>query len=173
VTKRSVSPFDGLYALPGFPLTLLTVGQNVLTVVSFHYYSHKPPSVMVGIRPDNYSFKLLQEKRVFAVNLLRRDMVEVARQCGTITGRTQDKFARVGLTRAPATKIDGVLVAECPVSLECSVVHEVDFPSTHHWFVGKIEAAHVDDAYLREHALLYWMSEFRGVGELLLKDTSL
>jgi len=64
-------------------------------------------------------------------------------------------------------EIDGFLIEECPLNLECRVVHRVDFPGTHCWFVGEIEAVHVDQGYVRDQALMFWSGEYRGVGRFL------
>ena len=55
------------------------------------------------------------------------------------------------------------------MSIECSVVHEVEFGGTHRWFVGQIEAAHVDESYPRHDTLIFWGGEYRAVGEVLLR----
>ena len=40
---------DGIIALPSFPVVLVTVETNIMVAGAFHFYSFKPPSVMVGI----------------------------------------------------------------------------------------------------------------------------
>ena len=52
-------------------------------------------------------------------------------------------------------------------SLECKVVHEVDFGGSHRWFIGEIKAAHIDENYTRDSALMFWAREFRRVGEVI------
>jgi flavin reductase (DIM6/NTAB) family NADH-FMN oxidoreductase RutF len=167
--KVSREPFEGIRALPSFPVVLVTVGRNIMTAAAFHFYSFKPPSVMVGIQPDNLTSQLIIEKQEYGINLPTRAQLETVRLCGSISGRDADKFERAGLTPEEARVIDGYLVAECPVSIECRVVHEVDFPGTHRWFVGRIEAVHIEEGYSRDWALMYWPREYRAVGELLLR----
>jgi flavin reductase (DIM6/NTAB) family NADH-FMN oxidoreductase RutF len=168
LVKTLRGPHDGMTALPGFPLVLVTAGVNVMTVAAFSFYSFEPLCVMVGIRPETWTFDLISERRQFGVNVPTREQLDLVRYCGAVSGRDEDKFARAGLTPQPGRVIDGVLVAECPVSLECSVVHEVQFGGTHRWFVGRIEAAHVDESYDRRDALIFWDGEYRTVGEVLL-----
>ncbi|MGD8398093.1 MAG: flavin reductase family protein, partial [Anaerolineae bacterium] len=165
--KQEKTPIEGLLALPGFPLVLVTVGHNVMTAAAFSFYSFKPPSVMVGLRPQTWTYELVAARGEFGANLAARDQVEVARACGSASGRDVDKFATAGLTPQPGTVIDSVLVAECPVSLECRVVHRVGHGGTHAWFVGEIVAAHVATGYARDDVLTYWPDEYRTVGPVV------
>lgn len=169
MAKRIERPFEGLAFLPNFPVTLLTCGDNVMAAVSFHYYSTRPPCVQVGVRVDNLTHKLITQKKEFGVSFPTADMVEVVRHVGEVSGRKEDKWAATGLTRQPASVIESGLVAECPLNLECRVVHQVDYEGSHRWFIGRIEAVHVDERYNRDEALLYWMQEFRSTGRVLLK----
>ncbi|HHU61633.1 MAG TPA: hypothetical protein GXZ55_06730 [Natronincola sp.] len=41
-----------------------------------------------------------------------------------------------------------MLVADCPVNLECKVVHEVEYNGSHRWFIGEIQAVHIKDNYV-------------------------
>jgi flavin reductase (DIM6/NTAB) family NADH-FMN oxidoreductase RutF len=169
MVKTQQDPVDGLLALPGFPLVLVTVARNVMTAAAFSFYSFRPPCVMVGIRPQTWTFSLIWEKGEFGINLPTAGQLEAVRLCGSVSGREGDKFPRAGLTPQPGTVIDSVLVAECPLSLECQVVHEVEHGGTHRWFVGEIVAAHMAEGYTRDQALLYWPGEYRAVGAVLLE----
>lgn len=169
MVKEEKPVFAGLHALPGFPLVLVTVNTNVMTAAAFSFYSFDPPSVMVGIRPETYTFKLLSTKREYGINIPTQDQLEVVQFCGSVSGEDEDKFVKARLTRFQGIVIKSVLVQECPVNLECKVVHEIAFGGSHRWFIGEIQAAHIDENYTRDQALMYWMQEYRKVGEVLLK----
>jgi flavin reductase (DIM6/NTAB) family NADH-FMN oxidoreductase RutF len=168
IRKAKADPRAGISALPSFPVVLVTVKENVMTAAAFHFYSFEPPSVMVGIRPKAHTLQLISEEREFGINIPRKNQIDIVRTCGSISGRAEDKFQKAGLTRMKGSKISSVLVKECPVNLECRVVHEVQFEGSHRWFVGEVLVAHVDEKYSREQALMYWMREYRSVGEVLL-----
>jgi flavin reductase (DIM6/NTAB) family NADH-FMN oxidoreductase RutF len=138
-----------------------------MTAAAFSFYSFEPPSVMVGLRPQTWTHELVAARGEFGINLAARDQVAVARACGSASGRDMDKFAAAGLTPQPGTVINSVLVAECPVRLECRVVHRIDYRGTHTWFVGEIVAAHVTADYARDDALTYWPGEYRAVGPVV------
>ena len=165
--KREEDLITGMMTIPGFPIVLVTVAKNIMTAAAFSFYSFKPPHVMVGIVPKRLTFELISEKREFGINIPRADQLEIVEICGTVSGREADKFAKTGLTPMKGKVIESFLIEECPVSLECEVVHEVDFGGSHRWFIGEIKAAHIDKNYTRDSALMYWAREYRRVGEVI------
>lgn len=167
-TERDL--FKGILALPSFPVVLVTVERNIMTAAAFHFYSFEPPSVMIGIIPENLTYELIVAKGEFGINILTKDQIEIADICGSVSGRMEDKFKKAGLTPLKGKKIESSLIAECPVNLECRVVHEIDYKGTHRWFIGQIQAVHVDQDYTRDKALMYWLGEFRSVGKVLLES---
>jgi flavin reductase (DIM6/NTAB) family NADH-FMN oxidoreductase RutF len=169
VAKTERGVFEGIRALPAFPLVLVTVGRNIMTAAAFSFYSFKPPCVMVGIRPENLTFELISEVGEFGINIPTTEQIDVARICGSMSGRTEDKFAKAGLTPQAGQAIDSFLITECPVSLECRVVHQVEFGGSHRWFVGEILAVQIEEGYTRDQALMYWLSEYRSVGQVVYK----
>jgi flavin reductase (DIM6/NTAB) family NADH-FMN oxidoreductase RutF len=169
--KELVSDLSkGIWALPPFPVVLVTVAGNIMTAGAFHFYSFKPPSVMVGIIPEKYTYELINREKEFGINIPTVDQIELVRTCGSVSGRdVDDKYSRAGVTPFRGTKIKSCLIKECPVNIECVVVHQVGFRGTHQWFVGEIQAVHVDDTYKREQPLMFWSGEYRKVGEFIEK----
>ncbi|KXH76052.1 MAG: hypothetical protein AM326_07885 [Candidatus Thorarchaeota archaeon SMTZ-45] len=165
--KKEENPTHGMMSIPGFPIVLVTVDRNIMTAAAFSFYSFKPPCVMVGIVPKRLTFELISSKREYGINIPRADQLEAVRVCGSISGREANKFTKAGLTPTKGKVIDSFLIEECPVSLECKVVHEVDFGGSHRWFIGEIKAAHIDQNYKRDSALMYWSREYRKVGEVI------
>jgi flavin reductase (DIM6/NTAB) family NADH-FMN oxidoreductase RutF len=169
MSKAERALFDGIHALPAFPVVLVTVDRNIMTAAAFHFYSFDPPSVMVGIRPRNLTYELIMERREFGINIPAVEQLDAVRVCGSLSGRTVDKFAEAGLTPRAGKAIDSVLIEECPVNLECRVVHQVPYGGSHTWFVGQIHTVHIAPGYAREQALMYWLGEYRAVGEVVYK----
>jgi flavin reductase (DIM6/NTAB) family NADH-FMN oxidoreductase RutF len=167
--KRTTTNLSkGIWALPPFPLVLVTVAQNIMTAGAFHFYSFEPPEVMVGIMPERFTYELLLQEGEFGINLPGADQVWLARACGSHSGRqVGDKYRQFGVTPFPGSCIHTCLIQECPVNIECRVVHRVDHPGTHCWFIGAIQAVHLDDDYQRDKALMFWSDEYRKVGDLL------
>jgi flavin reductase (DIM6/NTAB) family NADH-FMN oxidoreductase RutF len=165
--KIQNEPFQGILALPAFPVVLVTVDRNIMTAAAFSFYSFEPPCVMVGIMPENLTFDLISERGEFGINIPAKEQIEAVRICGSRSGRDGDKFIEAGLTTQRGSVIDSCLIAECPVSLECKVVHRIQFMGSHAWFIGQIKAVQIEEGYARDQALMYWLQEYRAVGEVL------
>lgn len=170
MSKIEVSPKKGLLSLPGFPVILVCIQKNILTVAAFSFFSFNPPMIMVGIVPNRYSFSLINEmeKKDYSVNIPEVSQLDQVKFCGSKSGRDVDKFKETGLTPQKASKISSYLIQECPVSLECEVVHTIDLDKTTHvWFVGNIVTAHKREDYERNQPFLFWPSEYRRIGEII------
>ena len=158
----------GIWALPSFPVVLVTVGRNIMTAAAFHFYSFEPPCVMVGIMPENYTYALIDNYKEFGINIPAADQVKIARACGSISGREgADKYKAAGVTPVESSIIKSYLIDECPLNLECEVVHKIDYPGTHQWYVGRIMAVHIEKEFEKEQALMFWSGEYRRVGEFV------
>ena len=82
------------------------------------------PTITVFVRPQRYTFGLLERAGAFTVSVPEKDMLrEALRLAGTLSGRDVDKFEACGLTAAPALAIAGHVVAQCPIHIECRVTH--------------------------------------------------
>ena len=55
------------------------------------------------------------------------------------------------------------------MNLECANVQKLSFGGSHDWFVGEVVAAYRDENYDREQALSYWKSEYRVMGDLIMR----
>jgi len=159
--------FDGIIALPSFPVVLVTVDMNIMAAGAFHFYSFEPPSVMVGIKPEKYTYELISRKKEFGINIPTKSQLEKILICGTLSGRDAEKYQESGLTPRKGNKIDSCIIEECPVSIECKVVHEVEYEGSHKWFIGEIKEVHIDEDYVRDDALMFWLGQFRAVGQVI------
>jgi len=88
------------------------------------------PCLVVLVRPSRYSYRLLEESGEFTVNVLPRNLAEVAAYCGSVSGREQDKFAARALTAMPARQVRPPVVGECVIHYECRVIHYNDSRAT-------------------------------------------
>ena len=150
---------------------------NIITLGEcFNISIGKPVVVGIAIAPERYSYGLIERAGVFGVNLPTADMVEAVDRCGSVSGReVGDKFAHVGLTPFPSTKIKAPLIAECPVNLECKLV-DILKAGDHDLFRGEVVAEHVDASCLdargriaveKLNPLCYLHGEYWSVGRKL------
>jgi len=145
------SVFRPVYPTPAALITSVAADGTPNIIVlgeCFNISISKPVVVGLAIVPSRYSYKLIQEAGEFAVNFPTADLVEVVDRVGCVTGRkVGDKFAHVGLTPYPATKIKAPLIAECPVNLECKLIDIIP-AGDHDLFRGEVVAQHVDEKCL-------------------------
>jgi flavin reductase (DIM6/NTAB) family NADH-FMN oxidoreductase RutF len=133
-----------------WPLVLVTCadGQgrpNIITIAASAPCSANPPTIGVAVAPARYSHGLIAARKEFGVNIPRRADLEKADLCGCVSGREQDKFARAGFAPLPSLVISVPLIAECPVNLECRLVHTAHLGS-HDWFIGEVVSARADES---------------------------
>jgi flavin reductase (DIM6/NTAB) family NADH-FMN oxidoreductase RutF len=133
-----------------WPLVLVTCadGQgkpNIITIAASAPCSANPPTIGIAVAPARYSHGLIAAGKEFGVNIPRKSDLERADLCGSISGREEDKFARTGFTALPALVISVPLIAECPVNLECRLVHTAHLGS-HDWFIGEVVSARADES---------------------------
>jgi flavin reductase (DIM6/NTAB) family NADH-FMN oxidoreductase RutF len=157
----------GIGSFPGFPVVLVTVRNNIITVAALAFFSFKPPMMGVGICPGRYTYELIKEDKEYGINIPTKDMIECVEYCGMNSGLDVEKFNETGLTPMEPRIIKSKLIQECPVNLECKVVKEIflssEFGGTHDWFIGKIETAHIDEYYDKAQALMFWAKKYRTV----------
>ena len=84
------------------------------------------PILTVFVRPSRHSYSRLEGVGDFTVNVLPPERAEAIRYCGAASGRDADKFARAGLTVAPAKMVKAPIVDDGLVHYECRVVHRND-----------------------------------------------
>lgn len=125
---------------------------------------------MAGIRSKTLTFKLVSENREFGINIPAKEQIDIVCICGSISGRKEDKFKKTRLTLQKGKIIDSFMINECPVNIECHVVHQILFDGSHNWFIGEIKAVQIDEGCTCDKALMYWPMEYRSVGEILFKN---
>ncbi|HHX29063.1 MAG: flavin reductase family protein [Bacillota bacterium] len=166
-SKRLLSPGPLLCPVPAVLVTCgdIDAEKNAITLAWVGVASSEPPCVTIGVRPTRYSFGLIQRYGDFVVNVPGMDQVGVLKYCGSVSGRSEDKFKAAGITPVPAEKTRAPLVLEFPLNLECKVKSRVSLGS-HDLFIGEIVAVHADNRVLTggevDPAKVAPLSYFRG-----------
>jgi flavin reductase (DIM6/NTAB) family NADH-FMN oxidoreductase RutF len=178
VAKVIKKPFRALYPIPVVLVTCLDkAGQpNVMTVSWVGTVASTPPCLAIGVRPYRYSHAAIEEQGEFVVNIPNQKLLSAVDYCGRVSRhRTSDKFAEAGLTPVPASQVASPLIAECPINIECQVIHSLELDS-HTLFVGQILAVHVEEElldergfidYSRAQAVAYLGNEYWSLGQPL------
>jgi len=119
------------------------------------------PFFIVAVRPSRYTYQFIEETGDFTVNVPRRGMEEIVTYCGTVSGRTHNKFKEKGLTALPSKYVGSPIIEECIINYECKVAYKTKvaregLPSTilsscypggdyHTLYFGEIVAVHADE----------------------------
>jgi len=82
------------------------------------------PFFMVAVRPSRYTYQFIEETGDFTVNVPRRGMEEIVTYCGTVSGRTHNKFEEKGLTALPSKHVESPIIEECIINYECKVAYK-------------------------------------------------
>ena len=91
---------------------------NAFTATWFTQVSFTPPLVALGIKKDSHSFEMIQQGKVFTVNLLGKDQKSIAEHFvkpATVVGEKLKAVPhRLGKTGAPVLE-EAIAYVECEV----------------------------------------------------------
>ena len=116
---------------------------NITTLAWAMPTSIEPPLLAISVSPKRHSHKLIEETQEFIVNIPTLEILQAVYACGSLTGRSFDKFKKAGLTPIPGRKVKAPAIRECVAHLEC-VVDDQFTTGDHTIFVGKIVDAYAD-----------------------------
>ncbi len=141
-----------LYPLP---VVLVSVADregrsNLFTVAWTGTVCSDPPMVSISVRPERYSYHMIEETGEFVINLTTENLAYATDYCGVKSGRDVDKWKEMKLTPVSGEHVKAPMVEQSPVNIECRVVRKEELGS-HHMFLAKVLAVHVDERYLDEN----------------------
>lgn len=147
--KHNWKPGNMIYPLPA---VLVSCGSepseyNVLTVAWVGTLCTNPPMCYISVRPERYSYPIIQKNMEFVINLTTKDMAYATDWCGVRSGKDYNKFEEMKLTPGKAEVVKAPIVEESPVSIECRVKEIIPLGS-HHMFVAEVVNVQADDCYL-------------------------
>lgn len=80
-----------------------------------------PPMLSISVRPERYSYHMIETAGEFVVNLTTEALVRATDYCGVRSGRDVDKFKEMHLTPLASREVSVPGIAESPVNIECRV----------------------------------------------------
>lgn len=170
--------WKGSTLMAPLPAVLVCCGngdkKNIITIAWTGIINSHPPKTYVSIRPERFSYELIESNGVFTINLPTEEIVKQLDLCGVKSGKDTDKFKLCGFDAEECFEIDCVSIAQCPVSLECKVTDKVSLGS-HDMFIADIVCVSVDDKYMCDGKLCldkcklvaYSHGEYYGLGKKL------
>lgn len=117
---------------------------NIITLAWSMPTSIQPPLLVISVRPERYSHRLIEEAGEFVVNVPTMEIVKETLYCGRVSGSECDKFASTHLTASPARKVQSPIIKECVAHLECKLTQTIT-TGDHTLFVGQILTAYVNE----------------------------
>lgn len=150
--KQTFKPGNMLYPLPAVMVSCQGNDKkpNIITVAWAGTVCTNPPMLSISVRPERYSYHLIEESGEFVVNLTTQDLVRATDFCGVRSGRDLDKFKECHLTPLPSKLVKAPGIAESPVNIECKV-REIKPLGSHTLFLADVVNVTIDDTYLDEN----------------------
>lgn len=176
--KQIWKPGNMVYPLPAVMVSTADKNgsANILTVAWTGTVCTNPAMVYISVRPERYSYHMIQESGEFVINLTTGEQVRATDICGVRSGKDIDKWKECGFTRGRASSLQyAPIIAESPVNIECKV-KSVQELGSHHMFLAEVTAVQVDEKYMDETGkfelnktglLVYSHGEYLGLGEKL------
>ena len=100
-----------------------------------------PPAVTVAIQHHRHTLKGIHQNRTFSVNIPPVDLVKETDYCGIVSGSDTDKVKDCGFSVFYGDTAGAPLIEQCPINLECEVMHILNLGS-HALVVGKVVEVH-------------------------------
>jgi flavin reductase (DIM6/NTAB) family NADH-FMN oxidoreductase RutF len=168
-----------LYPIPAVLVTVADKegNENVLTIAWTGTVCSDPAMVYVSVRPSRHSYNMIKETGEFVINLTTKELAYATDYCGVRSGRDEDKFEAMKLTKERAKYVQAPLIKESPVNIECQVVDIIPCGS-HDMFLAKVLCVHADKKYMdkdgkfnlaKAQPLVYSHGQYYATGEKLGK----
>ena len=127
--------------------------QNIIAITFIAPVTSTPPSIMISVAPQRYSYDMIKNSGEFVVNIPGPELLYEVQYTGRKSGRDVDKFKELGLTAVPAQKVGAPLIEECWGHVECKVTQSMDV-GIHTMFVGEIVAASCNEGFFDNSIVL-------------------
>jgi flavin reductase (DIM6/NTAB) family NADH-FMN oxidoreductase RutF len=125
---------------------------NIMTAAWGGICCSQPPCVTVSLRRATYTYDSIVQRKAYTISIPTERQVKEADYAGLVSGRNTDKFAAAGVTPIRSEAVDAPYVAECPVIIECRLLHIFEI-GLHTQFIGEIADVKVEDSFLGEKGM--------------------
>jgi flavin reductase (DIM6/NTAB) family NADH-FMN oxidoreductase RutF len=150
--KTSLGPKTLVYPTPVFVVGTYCEGgrPNIMTASWGGICCSDPPCIAVSIREGRLTYVNILRTRAFTISLPSAAQIAQADYAGTVSGREENKFEKMGLTPVRAEYVEAPYVGEFPMIIECRLAHNFDL-GAHTQFVGEILDVKADASVLNEN----------------------
>lgn len=156
------------------PDTSCLHGANVSTISYVGVLSERPPIIGLAIRPERQTHALIQEGKLFTLNLPSLELLADMDFCGTFSGKTHGKvflrkleMEKIGPKELPAIK-------NSPLALTCSLRTTIFLSrdgASHDYFIADVLSAHAKKGFqIEKHrAIVTANQDYRLVSDTIGK----
>lgn len=133
-----------------YPMPVILVGANVderpnfMTVAWCAVANSEPQMISLSLASTRYTFRGILQTRTFSANVPPIDLIKEVDYCGLVSGAKFDKVEACGFNVFYGKLGNAPLIAQCPVNLECKVVHILDLGGDL-LIVGRVEETHISE----------------------------
>jgi len=136
-----------------YPMPAILVGANVdnkpdfATVAWCGIVNGNPPTISISLQHHRHSLKGIRQNNTFSANIPSADQAKETDYCGIFSGSKTDKAADCGFKVIYGKLNTAPMIDQCPVNLECRVLHTLNLGS-HTMVVGQIEEVYISESCL-------------------------
>ena len=154
--RENWRPGNMLYPLPAVMVSVADKSgkPNIITVAWAGTVCSNPPMVSISVRPDRYSYHMIEETGEFVINLTTKKLAYATDYCGVKSGRDVDKFKEMGLHAREVEGFPAPALDEAPAFLCCRVKQRIPLGS-HDVFLCAVEQVYVSDKLFDENGGLH------------------
>lgn len=179
MAKQTWKPGNMLNPVPAVMVSVADKegNNNIITIAWAGTICTNPPMISISVRPERYSYHMIEETGEFVINLTTEELVKACDYCGVTSGRDVDKFKEMKLTPFAVESCNAPAIKESPVNIACKVVEKKALGS-HHMFIAEVVSVTVEDAHMNETGkflinelglVMYSHGEYFAMGEKLGK----
>ncbi len=123
---------------------------NFATIGDCAIMGVRPALVAVSLGEGHFTTRGLRDHREFSINVPTTAQLPLVDYFGTVSGRDVDKSKLVAWKLGDVLPVP--LIDDCPVNLECRVLHDGTIQHRH-FFVAEVLEAHLSKKLIPERAL--------------------
>lgn len=179
MSKQQWKPGNMLNPVPAVMVSVADKegNNNIITIAWAGTICTNPPMVSISVRPERYSYAMIEETGEFVINLTTAELVKACDYCGVTSGCDVDKFKECNITPVKMQNVSAPGIDESPVNIECRVAEKKELGS-HTMFIADVVGVQVDEKYMDETGkfhindtglVMYSHGEYFGIGEYLGK----
>ncbi len=106
--------------------------------------SSDPASMTVSLRKSRHTYAGIMKHKSFVINVCPTWLAAESDYLGIVSGKKEDKIAKLGLTPVASDVVNAPYFDEFPLVIECELVHTYEV-GIHVMLVGQIKDVKCDD----------------------------